>query len=331
MAYEKRTLVDDETVVDKELLDHMQDGILANEAAISAMQGKSISILFIGNSLTQDTVSYLPYVLKQRSPDLNFRICYWGVGGHNLKKYYDNFFVPDVTVGGGSSCVCRIAENTTTWTALSVTMKTLLSRYKFDIVVLQEYYTDRAATNYPTSSTPEDFNNCARYISENHSEGIIFGTLFNAAEHSDNAELFERRYNIVKTGVQMHLRESCASFILPAGIAMYRAGLDTTLKLLGDQGYLQADYTHAQEGLPSLMEAEVAAGKIYELLGLPYGFIGSPIRMTADLASKLTIGPNGTAIPGTEEENKIAQTMVERALKECRRMEIDALNYWDET
>ena len=34
MAYEKRTLVDDETVVDKELLDHIQDGILSNEAII---------------------------------------------------------------------------------------------------------------------------------------------------------------------------------------------------------------------------------------------------------------------------------------------------------
>lgn len=330
MAYSKRTLVDSETIINKDLLDHIQDGILENEAAISAKAGKSISILFIGNSLTQDTVSYLPYVLKQRSPDLNFRICYWGVGGHNLKKYYDNFFVPDVTTGGGSSCVCRIAENTEKWTALSVTMKTLLSRYKFDMVVLQEYYTERAASSYPTSSTPEDFNNCAKYISDNHSEGIIFGTLFNAAEHSDDASVFERRYNIVKTGVQMHLKDSYASFIVPAGIAMYRAAQNETLKLLGAQGYLQADYTHAQEGLPSLMEAEVAAGKIYELLGLPYGFVGSPIRMTAELASTLAIGPNGTAIVGTEEENKIAQSIVDRALKECRRMEMDAFNYWGE-
>lgn len=34
MAYEKRTLVDKETPIDKELLDHIQDGILANEAII---------------------------------------------------------------------------------------------------------------------------------------------------------------------------------------------------------------------------------------------------------------------------------------------------------
>ena len=326
MSYIKRELIDGETIINKELLDYMQDGI-ANLS--SNTPSNSISILFIGNSLTQDTVSYLPYVLKERSPNLNFKICYWGVGGHNLKKYYDNFFVPNVTVGGGSSCICRLADNTITWQALNLTMKDLLSTHKFDIVVLQEYFTDRAATSYPTSSTPEDFNNCAKYISDNHSDGLIFGTLFNAAEHSDNAELFERRYNIVKTGVQMHMKDSCASFILPAGIAMYRAGQNDVLKLLGDQGYLQADYTHAQEGLPSLMEAEVAAGKIYELLGIPYGFIGSPIRMSSELAKKLAIGPNGTAIPGTEEENKIAQIIVERSLKECKRMEIDALNYWE--
>ena len=35
MAYVKRTLVDHETIVDKDLMDHIQDGILANETLIN--------------------------------------------------------------------------------------------------------------------------------------------------------------------------------------------------------------------------------------------------------------------------------------------------------
>ena len=38
---------------------------------------KQISILFVGNSLTQDGIAYLPYMLKTYYPEVDFKIYMW--------------------------------------------------------------------------------------------------------------------------------------------------------------------------------------------------------------------------------------------------------------
>ena len=52
---------------------------------------KSISILFVGNSLTQDGIAYLPYLLKNYYPDVRFKFYMWYNGGYTLGQHYTMF------------------------------------------------------------------------------------------------------------------------------------------------------------------------------------------------------------------------------------------------
>ena len=47
-----------------------------------------ISILFVGNSLTQDGIAYLPYLLKTYYPEIRFRFYMWYIGGYTLAQHY---------------------------------------------------------------------------------------------------------------------------------------------------------------------------------------------------------------------------------------------------
>ena len=52
---------------------------------------KEISILFVGNSLTQDGIAYLPYVLKTFYPEISFKLYMWYIGGATLATHYTRF------------------------------------------------------------------------------------------------------------------------------------------------------------------------------------------------------------------------------------------------
>ena len=66
---------------------------------------RSVSILFVGNSLTQDGIAYLPYMLKNYYPEVDFKIYMWYIGGKTLADHYSNF------TSSGKADIFSVAEN----------------------------------------------------------------------------------------------------------------------------------------------------------------------------------------------------------------------------
>ena len=94
MAYDKRTLVDGETVIDKELLDHIQDGIVSNESAISnimssigidRLSGNDIVLRYLNRSPAQDFFIRCPDYDNEN--DFVWWISYDG-RKHNIQHHY---------------------------------------------------------------------------------------------------------------------------------------------------------------------------------------------------------------------------------------------------
>ena len=219
-----------------------------NNIGITFQEKKKLSILFVGNSLTQDGIAYLPYILKTYYPEIDFHIYMWYIGGKTLGDHYSNF------TSSGKADIFSVAENSPSWTNYSknTTMANVLLTYKFDIVCMQEYF------NYKTSyENCTDWNNCRDYIRTNYKGGnaLEFISLFHAPLRKDGYDVHEV-YKRTEAGNALILQSTISDDLIPNGIAVYRA-LETDLNNLGDLGQLSPDGTHTQEGLPCLLQTWV--------------------------------------------------------------------------
>ena len=287
---------------------------LSNEVQISLDKAdksvKSVSILFVGNSLTQDGIAYLPYILKTYYPEVDFKIYMWYIGGKTLADHYSTF------TSGGKADIFSVAENSASWTngSKNTTMASVLSTYKFDIVCMQEYF------NYKTSyENCADWNNCRDYIRTNYKGGnaLEFISLFHAPLRKDGYDVHEV-YDRTEAGNALILQSTISDDLIPNGIAVYRA-LETDLNNLGDLGQLSPDGTHTQEGLPCLLQTWTTLCWLFDRLGMNRSIYGHPMRMTTAIYNTINVpGANlgSGVVQGTDAQNILAQEVAIKAYKE---------------
>ena len=272
-----------------------------------------LSILFVGNSLTQDGIAYLPYMLKNYYPAVDFEIYMWYMGGYTMGQQYTNFTT------SGVADIFSVAENAESWTnySKSMTMKSVLEKYRFDIVCMQEYF------NYKDSYTNcTDWNNCKEYILQNYKGGneLEFISLLHAPLRKDGYDV-HTVYNRTKEGNALILKTTVSDDLIPFGIAVYNA-LSTDLNNLGDLKQLSPDGTHTQEGLPCLLQTYVALEWIFDRWGMDKTVLGNPLRMTTAIYNTIKVpGANlgSGVVTGTDAQYKLAQEVAIAAYKEGKK------------
>lgn len=275
---------------------------------------RSMSILFVGNSLTQDGIAYLPYMLKNYYPEVDFKIYMWYIGGKTLGDHYANF------TSSGKADIFSVAENSESWTNYdkSKTMASVLSTYTFDVVCMQEYF------NYKSSYTNcNDWNNCRDYILKNYKGGnaLKFISLFHAPLRKEGYDVHEV-YTRTENGNALILQTTVSEDIIPMGIAVYRA-LETELNTLGDYGQLSNDGTHTQEGLPCLLQTYVTLCWMFDRYDINKSIYGHPFRITTDIYKKISVpGANlgSGVVTGTDAQYLLAQEIAIKAYKEGQRL-----------
>ncbi len=271
---------------------------------------RSLSILFVGNSLTQDGIAYLPFMLKNYYPEVDFKIYMWYMGGYNLEQQYSNF------TSSGVADIFSVAENSESWTNYnkSKTMASVLSDYKFDIVCVQEYF------NYKTSYTNcNDWNKCRDFILKNYKGGndLKFISLLHAPLRKSGYNVHEV-YERTKEGNALILQTTVSEDLIPFGIAVYKA-LETDLNTLGDLGQLTPDGTHTQEGLPCLLQTYVALEWIFDRFDMAKTVLGHPMRMNTGFYNSIRVpGANlgSGVVQGSDAQYKLAQEIAIEAYKE---------------
>ena len=276
---------------------------------VTKLEKKSISILFVGNSLTQDGIAYLPYMLKNYYPEVDFKFYMWYIGGYTLEQQYDVFS------SNGKATIFSVAENSQSWTNFnkSKTMASVLSTYKFDIVCMQEYF------KLEKEDFITDWNDCYGYIKSNYTGGndLEFISLFHAPMRGSNYDV-DQIYKRTEDGNTLILQTTDTKDMIPNGIAVYRA-LQTDLNTLGDKQQLSPDGVHTQEGLPCLLQTYVTLCWLFDRLGIDKSIYGHPMRMTTEIYKKISVpGANlgSGVITGTEEQNLLAQEIAINAYNE---------------
>lgn len=268
---------------------------------------KEISILFIGNSLTQDAVTYVPLLLRELAPNLKFNLHIWYNGGYTLNQHLADF-------NNNKACeIFSVCNNGESWTNYnnSITMDYVLSNFKYDVISIQEYF------NYQEVTDVSTFNSIVSYIENHHARPFKVVTLFHQPKRLD---LFTAKdiFNRTKAGNALFLKETVAEDMIPSGISIYRA-LSTDLDSLGDVGHLSPDNVHSQEGLPCMMQAYVTAMWILNKLGIQASINDASSIVDNSNYDSLNIpGPNlGTGVVvGTEEQVRLSQHIAINAFKE---------------
>lgn len=282
----------------------------------STDSSKSINMLFIGNSLTQDGVSYVPWILKRLYPDIQFKFWMWYCGGYQLYQHLAKF---------NNHQTCEIAsytDNTQTgWSNYnnSKTIDDMLgSGVKFDVISIQEYFTYKSTYG---ESDIQVFKDTLGYIADHYPYPYYLAELFHQphlTQESKSIDIDDRFAWQVQCTQQMWNKLPIQS-IIPTGFASYRA-TKTDLNSLGDVGGLSPDYTHCQEGLPCQMLAWVTTQWILRHIGYPTGMYNDPTPITQAIYNTLSIpGANigSGLVTGTTEQYRLAQQVAMNALKEC--------------
>lgn len=271
---------------------------------------KSIKILFIGNSVTQDHVGYLPYLFKQLYPnEISFTIGNFYKAGRTIKDYVIDF------ITGNDTGLYSHAENTEIWTQDS--QKYLLEAVtseKWDIISIQAYTHRADAEDLSYAPTLVEWlrNNA---LSSFELAYLMPQNFVNASEKKDTRDA---AITIIK--------ENPCSILFAPYFCMEEAQ-----KYWQVSGVLSptGDGTHLREGLPVMITGMHLMDVICKRFGILSKIINNDLMMTRAIWATLNIpGPNGLVDESmnTEENYTKAQYCAVQGTKQTEAWFIKAIN-----
>lgn len=267
----------------------------ATPAATQPKAKKSIRILFIGNSVSQDHVTYLPYLLKNTyGDDLDFHLYIFFTGGITLKGYEAK--------GDAVPWIFSETHNSERWTCYpdSVSFSQAFLKDSFDIVSIQGYYNYLLEDMSKVPALVERFKNWAQAPFE--LAWLMHQTFDDPkfdADHTKHPTTYAQRLSAIIDGAKQAIRENPVTLLFPPGLATLYAQKDSILT----KAQLTPDGTHNHEGLPCIMGAYTLMEVIARRVGLPSRVIGNPLRMTEEKYKTLNIpDPQGAVDPTLTEE-----------------------------
>ena len=280
--------------------------------------GKVYKFLFAGNSVDQDCITYVPYILQKIAPDFKFKMVISYTPSLTLRQHLTQVWQPNVNLGIASTW----NSGDTQWTCSTTTkLSELLANDQFDVISLQEYFNWPSKRPVYTDSDYADYEDAMNYMRERQSGAFIPAFLMHAAGRTGTFELGTIDHDAINQtlieSAKVLVRSSSCAGIIPCGLSIENALHNDSLKSLGSwtggtsPGQLTSDGIHAQEGIPSIIQAMVIAEWIFNRFGLPYSINNSQINMTKATYDTLNIpGPNGSFIVSSAD-------LYREAEKEC--------------
>lgn len=283
---------------------------------------KSLKILCFGNSFTQDSMSYVPSIMRNVAPNIDLTIGMAVIGGCPLIQHLANFTKTSLSLDGTTYSPINYSYQKSmgggAWTAVSADVDTMLADEKWDIVTFQQnggtadkdfevYY---APYIYPLIKSL--FGKLQRNVKVGWLS--IHGTYNNTSE-----ALFQHWKNVV-ANTERVVGTSAVSVVFPYGTAVQNLRTVASINLLGDTGYLLADGGHLQDGIGCLCAAYCNTLKLLQLVGEEArGIIGEPTRITDQFLTDNNIqgtnlGTSGAIIGMTDENVYLAQIAATKAI-----------------
>lgn len=316
-------------------IDELENDIqeLQEEIAGISEPSKSLKILFFGNSFTQDSVCYSPFILKSLAPKLDIKIGIAYIGGSSLAKHCANF-TGESQIAGGTTIN---PENYTLysydsqatgaasgkWTQTNnVNVDTILASKEWNIVCFQQNSSNagRAISDYNTYYAPfiykiiKSLN--AKIIAAEY-KTVKVGFVLTHGIGNTVADTLANWTN-VQANTEMVVNTAPISHLFAYGTSVQNLRT-TSCGLLGDDGSLSVDNTHLQDGIGCMAANYYTCLKILEIAGIDAGIIGEQTRVdTTWLTAHKIPGQNlGDGVIGINDANcLLAQASAVAAMRD---------------
>lgn len=285
---------------------------------------QKIKILCFGNSFTQDSMSYVPMILKNMIPSVELTIGMAMIGGCPLVQHLASFtgenqVLDDVTYEPKNYAYSK-STNGEPWVNLSSRNPDyMLADEEWDIVTFQQNG-GAAFKDWDTYFAPFIFK-LHKSLFDKVNHNIKIGWLLTHGAYAGSDETFLQNWQGTADNSKKMLSVTGTSILFPYGTAVQNLR-STSLKALGDgSGHnLTADNGHIQDGIGCMAAAYANALTILKSIGLDkIGVIGETTRVDADFITDNNVqGPNlGTSgvIGVTDNNCYLAQVAAECALK----------------
>lgn len=325
----------------KQMVEEMGGGSVATK--------RTIKTLHFGNSFTQDSFSYLPPILKEICPNLDFVIMIATIGACSLARHCANFTgtaqtVDGVTYDGSDNYSCAVfTSDNSSWEVKSLNVDAILNYADWDVITFQQYSV-QSSMDWNFYFKPFIYKiHKSIYSKISNSQSILtkrvkLGWLLTHSRSQNSSESavspdFQRTKQIwngiVLNSTKMS-EETITEVIFPYGTAIQNLRTKTSLNALGDYncaGLLQ-DGTHLQEGLPCLCAAYTNLLVIFKLAGIEnVSIIGDKVGLNITDAWVTNInapGTNGNVIGITPDNVYLAQVAAIAAVKNPFELSFDA-------
>lgn len=269
---------------------------------------KHISICVLGNSYSNDSFSYVPFILKEYGITCKIEIYYRGsLSLHDLdEQWLDDDKTGKADIDGKNHTrlhYCIDTRKDKKWKLLNnQSAMEIVSTEDWDIISIQQggRRCQFEETYYPY------LENVIKKIDAscvNHEYKLTWFMAYNEGRDNANKESVETQKKIVEAFP--------FELVLPVATAIFSCQENDTLSELGDSKYKRmyaADNVHLQEGLPCYVASLTVAQSIMDYLEIGKTVVGNTIRPTQDWISSIGgITPDGESIGVTEENCALAQ------------------------
>ena len=271
--------------------------------------GKSLKILFIGNSFTVDATEHLPGMLKSAGIT-HVRMVRAYHGGYKLPEFFENYAAPDI-------CTYYYCEpGATKWEnegTLNRSLKSIVESDTWDIVTLQEHTGSYYAWEWDETERGAISGLCD-YIQQAQpldrpTIGYIMAQAY-GAYHSHYPKYFANQqamFEAIVAQVRKITAQTCIDIVIPSGTSLQNL---RTSSLNRDNGMdLTRDSYHMDYGISRY----AAAATVFRTLVTPC--TGVSVEGNGYRYSTASTSSTGYSTPVTDANAPVA---IRAALEACR-------------
>lgn len=285
---------------------------------------EKVKILCFGNSFTQDSMSYVPMIIKNIAPSVELTLGMAVIGGCPLVQHLASFtgenqILDGVTYEPENYAYCK-STNGEPWVNLSLrTPDYMLADEEWDIITFQQNGGD-AFKDWDTYYAPFIFK-LHKSVFDKITRNIKIGWLLTHGAYASNDEGFLQNWQGTADNAKKMLDVTGTSILFPYGTAIQNLR-STSLKALGDGSAhnMTADNGHLQDGIGCMTAAYANAITILKSIGIDkIGVIGETTRVDANFINSNNVqGSNlgNSGVVGVTDDNcYLAQVAAECAVK----------------
>ena len=280
------------------------------------VERKKVRMLLIGNSATDDAMSYVPFIMQNMGVPVDFQIGIAMMSSSTLAMHLSNW------ENETAAYQFRLYDGGGAWQDFAdKSLQWMLDNYTWDIISLQQAQPQKINTYQPYLN--QLINGISAYT-ENAVKFIWYQTHIYSAQSNGGAprgdQTIGEYYADEMTACQNIVGASACEYVVPVSTAIQNARSIPALKALGDyaqnenndtgNGWLNyLDGVHLQEGLPCQIAAYTFVLAFLEIFGFKeFSINGESTRVTSAWTSGKNIpSPHGSPIGSTDANCLIAQ------------------------